>query len=98
MGWVHAETAPIWLAVTVATGFIGAKSVYDDFFGYHFKANTGRWSNSFSYDFTERLEEGFTMEWRYATTLDQLRPMAPKIRIAFFNYRRMQKRNWKFEG
>jgi len=97
MGWVHAETAPIWLAVPVATGFIGAKSVYDDFFGYHFKANTGRWSTSFSYDFTERLEEGFTMEWRYATTLDQLRPMAPKIRIAFFNYRRMLNSNWKYE-
>ena len=63
----------------------------------HFKANTGRWSTSFSYDFTERLEEGFTMEWRYATTLDQLRPMAPKIRIAVFNYRRLQKRNWKYD-
>lgn len=90
VGWVHAETAPIWLAVPVATGFIGAKSVYDDFFGYHFKANAGKWSTSISYDFTEQFEEGFSLEWRYATALDQLRPMVPKIRIAFFNYRRMQ--------
>ena len=97
VGWVHAETAPVWLAVPVATGFIGAKSVYDDFFGYHFKANTGKWSTSISYDFTEQFEEGFSMEWRYATALDQLRPMVPKIRIAFFNYRRMQKGNWKFD-
>ena len=97
VGWVHAETAPIWLSVPVATGFIGAKSVYDDFFGYHFKANNGKWSTSLSYDFTEQFKEGFSMEWRYATALDQLRPMAPKIRIAFFNYRRLQKRNWKYD-
>jgi hypothetical protein len=90
MGWVHADTAPIWLSVPVATGFIGAKSVYDDFFGYHFKVNTSRWSSSFSYDFTERFKEGFSVEWRYATSLGQLRPMVPKIRIAFFNYRRAQ--------
>jgi hypothetical protein len=90
MGWVHADTAPIWLSVPVATGFIGAKSVYDDFFGYHFKVNTSRWSSSFSYDFTERFKEGFSLEWRYATSLGQLRPMVPKIRIAFFNYRRAQ--------
>jgi hypothetical protein len=90
MGWVHADTAPIWLSVPVATGFIGAKSVYDDFFGYHFKVNTSRWSSSFSYDFTERFKEGFSVEWRYAISLGQLRPMVPKIRIAFFNYRRAQ--------
>jgi hypothetical protein len=30
------------------------------------------------------------VEWRYATSLGQLRPMVPKIRIAFFNYRRAQ--------
>ena len=97
MGWVHAETAPIWLSVPVATGFIGAKSVYDDFFGYHFKAHSSQWSTSFSCDFTKRFKESFSVEWRYATTLNQLLPMVPKIRIAFFNYRRMHKSDWKLK-
>lgn len=97
LGWVQADTSPIWLSVPVATGFIGAKSVYEDFFGYHFKANKGGWSTSMSYNMTKPFKEGFTLEWRYATTLDQLSPMLPKIGVAFFNYRRMQKSDWKLE-
>ena len=95
VGWVKADSAPIWLAVPVATGFIGAQSIYDDFFGYHLKVNTGGWSASMSYDFTTPFRQGFTVQWRYTATLDELRPMVPKIGVAFFDYRRLAQRNWK---
>ena len=56
---------------------------------------TGGWSASMSYDFTTPFAQGFTVQWRYAATLDELRPMVPKIGVAFFDHRRLAQRNWK---